>query len=159
VINDESKENFLFISMILFLWFTQTAMAEPTYEELAAYWAPVISHDSHDIDADNVRAEYITRFNYDGDWCGCNNWNNLDNYPLKAYVYYWVVETKTHYFIGYAVFHPRDWTDEWFKDQHENDMEGILLVIKKSDQHEYGQFVAMVTNLTSWQNQKALNLL
>jgi len=135
----------LFISMILFLWFVQTAMAEPTYEELAAYWAPVISQD---IDNNSVRAEYITKFNYDGDWCGCNNWDNLDNYPLPAYVYYWVVETKTHYFIGYALFHPRDWEYPvyWWTDQHENDMEGILLTIKKSDQHPYGEFVAMVTN-------------
>jgi len=142
-----ARKTILFISMILFLGFVQTAMAEPTYEELAAYWAPVISQD---IDAENVRAEYITKFNYDGDWCGCNNWNNLDNYPLPAYVYYWVVETKTHYFIGYAFFYPRDWVStigEVFGHEleHENDFEGILLVIKKSDEHQYGQFVAMIT--------------
>ena len=122
---------------------------DPTYEELAAYWAPVISQD---IDADKTRAEYITRFDYDDNWCGNDNWDNLYDYDLPAYVYYWVIETETHYFIGYAFFHPRDWSSatpgyvsRWI--EHENDLEGILLTIQKSSDstYRYGKFVSMVT--------------
>lgn len=58
------------------------------------------------------RADYITSFNFDGDWDPLNNWNNLPQFELKAYIYYWVVETTTHWFIGYANFHPRDWSDD-----------------------------------------------
>jgi hypothetical protein len=123
---------------------TLVLAAAPTYQQLAAYWAPVISQD---MDDDNYRAEYITRFDYDGDWRGNNNWNNLYRFPLPGAVHYWVSETSTHYFIGYAFFHPRDWDDGLLSvfgiDEHENDMEGILLTIKK--QGSYGQFVSMVT--------------
>jgi len=120
-----------------------TASTEATHLQLAEYWAPVWWQDT---DEDDFRADYITNFNFDGDWDPLNNWNNLPQFELRAYIYYWVVETTTHWFIGYADFHPRDWSDDitapW--DQHENDMEGCLLVIQKDDGY-YGQFVLMVT--------------
>jgi hypothetical protein len=57
------------------------------------------------------RFDYITNFDFDGDWQGDNNWRNASDprYPMKAFVYYAVTETPTHYFIHYAAFHPRDW--------------------------------------------------
>src|SRR6185369_14236438 len=60
---------------------------------------------------DKPRSDYITNFDFDGDWRGDNNWNNSANldFPLKAHIYYSVSETATHYFIHYAVFHPRDY--------------------------------------------------
>ena len=120
-----------------------TASTKPTHLQLAEYWAPVWWQDT---DVDNFRADYITNFDFDGDWNPLNNWNNLPQFKLKSYVYYWVAETMTHWFIGYAAFHPRDWSDDitapW--DQHENDMEGLLLVIQK-DEGYYGQFVLMIT--------------
>jgi hypothetical protein len=120
-----------------------TASTEATHLQLAEYWAPVWWQDTDD---DDFRADYITNFDFDGDWDPLNNWGNLPQFELKAYIYYWVVETTTHWFIGYADFHPRDWSDDitapW--DQHENDMEGCLLVIQKDDGY-YGQFVLMLT--------------
>lgn len=125
------------------LGFGQPRPSAPSLEKIAAYWAPVICQD---MDATNYRAEYLTKFDYDNDFIGDNNWNNLNRYALPGYVYNWVSETSTHYFIGYAFFHPRDWTSSVIKkpwDEHENDMEGLLLTIKK--QASYGQFISMIT--------------
>jgi hypothetical protein len=55
---------------------------------------------------DKPRSDYITNFDFDGDWRGDNNWNNSANldFPLKAHIYYSVSETATHYFIHYGRF-------------------------------------------------------
>ena len=75
--------------------------------QIAALFAPVI----HQGLGDHPRGDYITNFDFDGDWRGDNNWENLDNlnYKLRAYVYFSVIETTTHYFIHFATFHPRDY--------------------------------------------------
>jgi hypothetical protein len=127
--------------------------------EIAARFAPIIYQG---LDG-NPRFDYITNFDFDGDWRGDNNWQNADNsaYPLRAYVYYSVVETETHYFIHYATFHPRDYKGGLFRSwlltealhqaherlkenlpseaedlalSHENDMEGCLIVAEKRGQ-------------------------
>ena len=88
--------------------------------------APVASYGSEDVDrqiaatfapvfyqglGSRPRYDYITNFDFDRDWRGDNNWANAGNahFPLLAYIYYSVAETPTHYFITYAVFHPRDY--------------------------------------------------
>jgi len=110
-------------------------------QELAYNWAPVWMQDT---DSSNYRADYITRFDYDGDWYGINNWNNLNRYALPAYVYYNIAETNSHYYILYADFHPRDWHEWNTLDMHENDMEGVLVVIQKNGTR-YGAFQLMIT--------------
>jgi len=112
---------------------------------------------------DKPHSDYITNFDFDGDWRGDNNWNNSANkdFPLKAHIYYSIAETATHYFIHYAVFHPRDYKggerkgailSELIREgakrggkydptgladeatlAHENDMEGALVVVKKEN--------------------------
>ncbi len=74
---------------------------------IAAEFAPVFYQGL----GDEPRSDLIASFDFDGDWKGDNNWENLDNrvYPLRAYVYYSVAESATHYFVHYAVFHPRDY--------------------------------------------------
>src|SRR3982750_3045465 len=76
-------------------------------EEIAARFAPVF----HQALGENPRGDYITNFDFDGDWDGTNNWAHADDpaFKLKAYIYYSVAETPTHYFIHYAVFHARDY--------------------------------------------------
>jgi hypothetical protein len=107
---------------------------------LATYWAPAWYQDT---DSSNYKAEYMCRFNYDGDWKGNNNWENLGAYSVPGEVYYAVIETQSHFFLVYADFHPRDWSETCaFGDCHENDMEGVLLAIKK-DGSTYGKFQAM----------------
>ena len=75
--------------------------------EIATLFAPTF----YQALGDKPRSDYITNFDFDGDWKGDNNWNNLANkdFSLKAFIYYSVAETTTHYFVHYAVFHPRDY--------------------------------------------------
>ena len=107
------------------------------------------------------RFDYITRFDFDGDWRGDNNWDNAadERVPLSASIYYAVSETRTHFFAIYAAFHPRDYKggnergailSEVIRDAarrvgdfdptglaqdavlaHENDLEGALVVAQK----------------------------
>lgn len=134
--------------------------APPSRErELAARFAPIF-HQRLTPQVETHRFDYITSFDFDGDWVGTNNWANAaeTRYSLPAYIYYSVVETQTHYFLTYAVFHPRDWSlaqplyeqtldllrgkyPEYFpasarasvEFNHENDLEGVLVVARKTD--------------------------
>jgi hypothetical protein len=122
------------------------------YAMLAQRWAPI-----HYQDVDNSgcgsmtgRGDYITAINFDNDWVSNNNWNNIDRskgYVPLGHSYYSVVETSTHYFILYCFFHPRDWANVCFFniDYHENDLEGELTIIKKSNVNGYGELLGMVT--------------
>ncbi len=134
---------------------TKTAVSRDA--EIAAAVAPVFVQGL----GDTPRFDYITRFDFDGDWKGDNNWSNAEKtqYPLDAYVYFDVKETETHVFVQYACFHPRDYkggstkgvilsnliqagTEKYGKydptgksDEavlaHENDLEGCVVVAKK----------------------------
>jgi hypothetical protein len=120
-----------------------------TEENLVLRWAPVHLQDtdvtgSHGISG---KADYVAAITYDGDWNATNNWNNLASYQATGHCYYSVVETSTHWFIVYAFYHPRDWTDNPFLyniDEHENDLEGYLSIIKK-DGSTYGALQGIVT--------------
>lgn len=121
------------------------------YLDLAYQHAPVHYQDVDRTGSHGLRgkADYITRYDFDGDLNAKNNWDNLDSASRKgnAVGYYSVVETTTHYFITYAFFHPRDWTDIWFLyhfDEHENDLEGVLTIVKK-DTTLYGKALGAVT--------------
>jgi len=113
----------------------------PGYYELARHYAPVI-YQGAASDQD-----YITAVDFDGDWVSNNNWENQPTGDLAAYVYYSVVETQTHWFAFYSLFHPRDYTAEPCEHSggcHENDMESIQLVIVK-DGSPFGHLQAMET--------------
>lgn len=135
----------------------QTVRTESEARAVAARFAPIFYQGI----GEDPRADLITNFDFDGDWRGDNNWANLANeqFPLKAYVYYAVSETRTHLFIHYAVFHPRDYKGGSTRGRilseiiregvkrggnldptglaaeatlaHENDMEGCLVVVAK----------------------------
>ncbi|HEV3470913.1 MAG TPA: hypothetical protein VG148_16435 [Pyrinomonadaceae bacterium] len=125
--------------------------------EIAAQFAPAV----HQALGEPGRADFITRFDFDGDWRGDNNWANAEDrrHALRAYVYFAVSETATHFFVHYAFFHPRDYKgggragpllSEAIREgarrggrfdptglsaeavlAHENDMEGCLVVAAK----------------------------
>ncbi len=118
------------------------ALTQEDYRALAQYWTPRFYQDT---DNTFYKGDYLTRFNYDGDYVGKNNWNNLAAYStVSAYVYYAVSETDTHYFLHYGVFHPRDWDDSGLPGtQHENDFEGLSLVVQKGG--TCGSLVALET--------------
>ncbi|MFG2040046.1 hypothetical protein [Dactylosporangium sp. NPDC048998] len=82
----------------------QVAQAAVTDADLAYRWAPVHYQDT----ASTYRADYLAPVDYDGDWNTLNNWNNLDAFAsgLTGTVYYSVVETGTHWFIGFLPWRP-----------------------------------------------------
>lgn len=134
-----------------------------THQELMEYYAPYIIQD---LDG-TLFGEYITCFHYDGNYIANDNWDNLgkncdlygynilndyvvincddkapdsceQNLPLPAYVYSSVIETSTHYFLCYALFHPAD-NYHHGSSTHENDFEGMIFTIQK-DGSKYGKF-------------------
>ncbi|BDD08836.1 hypothetical protein FUAX_12680 [Fulvitalea axinellae] len=120
------------------------------YKQLVYHHAPV---HIQDVDRTGKYAvyglsDYVTALDFDGDWNSSNNWNNLSSKEqCRAVSYYSVTETETHYFILYTFFHPRDWTDIFFLynlDQHENDLEGSLHIVKK-DSSPFGTLQGCVT--------------
>jgi hypothetical protein len=120
----------------------QAARQTPaTYEDLARHYAPVI-YQGAASDQD-----YITAADMDGDWIGSNNWENQPTGDLSAHVYHSVIETETHWFLFYSLFHPRDYTDDPCEESdgcHENDMESLQVVVAK-DGTAYGHPVALLT--------------
>jgi hypothetical protein len=112
----------------LVLWMVLAVPSSASHrEDLARRFAPVIVQDCAS------RADYITRFDFDGDWNGRNNWENLtDSRPLPAFVYFSVIETVSHYYFTYSLFHPRDYYRVSIPGiNHENDLEGVLVVVEK----------------------------
>ncbi len=110
------------------------------YFDLAFHYAPIIYHGAA------TDQDFITRVDFDGDWVGNNNWENQPTGDLSAYVYYSVIETETHWFIFYSLFHPRDYEKHPCEQGgcHENDMESIQLAVLK-DGSRYGHLQAMAT--------------
>ena len=126
---------------------------------------------------DHPRADYFTNFDFDGDWRGDNNWKNADDtrFHLRAYVYFAVSETATHFYAHYALFHPRDYkggskAGPLLSDAiregvrrggqydptglsaeavlaHENDMEGCLVVAEKDGEDPARARVILVETL------------
>jgi hypothetical protein len=136
----------LSIVLAVTLGWASSAAAVPTDAALALHWAPVHYQDTDSSDYD---ADYLSTVDYDGDWDAKNNWEHQDDSlaRLTGAVYYSVVETSTHWHLVYAFYHPRDWSDvpdPFGLYTHENDMEGILLTVRK-DGTEFGRPEAMVT--------------
>lgn len=134
--------------------------------DIAARFSPVF----YQALGDKPRSDYITNFDFDGDWRGDNNWANAGNtdIALKAFIYYSVAETATHVFLHYAVFHPRDYKggegrgailSELIRQgielggkydptglaeeatlAHENDMEGALVVVRKKNDDDLSEW-------------------
>ena len=163
-----------FLSLAILLASNVAALSQSTKKRApkTSYNADSLNRDLHVAAAfapvfyqglgDNPRADFITNFDFDGDWRGDNNWANAadERFRLHAYVYYAVSETPTHFFVHYALFHPRDYKggsrggailSEAIKEgvrrggrfdptglsseavlAHENDMEGCLVVAEKS---------------------------
>ncbi len=146
--------------------------SEARDREIAARFAPIFYQAF-----DERRFDYLTNFDFDGDWRGDNNWLNAakPEFPLRAFVYYAVSETPTHSFIHYAIFHPRDYKGgerrglilgEVIREgakigvpydptgrldeavlAHENDMEGCLVVVEKTASQKKSAAVLFVETL------------
>jgi hypothetical protein len=92
------------------------------------------------------KADVFTHFDFDGDTDADNNWDNLERFPTPPAVYYDVIESKSHYFITYALFYPRDYQQICLPFAcHENDFEGMRLTVKKSMIWPMGSVVLLET--------------
>lgn len=133
---------FIVLSLLAVFCIKTITVHAVSYFELAEHWAPQVYQDVNT--SFDVRADFITNFNYDGDYNPLNNWQNLSYYQEKGYVYYKVSETNTHYFIEYDLFHARDDAYTAPLDAHENDLEGLIIIVRK-DGTTYGSFQLMET--------------
>ncbi len=109
--------------------------------ELARHYAPII-HQGAASDQD-----FISAVDFDGDWVGNNNWEHQPQGDLRAFVYNSVIETETHWYLFYALYHPRDYTAEPCAESdgcHENDMEALEVVVRK-DGTRFGRPMALFT--------------
>ncbi|MGE0126913.1 MAG: PKD domain-containing protein [Blastocatellales bacterium] len=128
------------------------------YRKLAFFHAPILFQDTEirgqSQDEGNPasvdqpiqrRGDFIARFDFDGDWNGLNNWANFSRRPpagknkdgmARAFIYYSIVETETHYFINYCAYHAQDREPRCTDVQcHENDLEGGLHVVRKGPEN------------------------
>ncbi|HYE12989.1 MAG TPA: hypothetical protein VD968_00955 [Pyrinomonadaceae bacterium] len=151
-----------------------SAAAARRDREVAARFAPTFRQGV----GDRRRSDFITNFNFDGDWRGDNNWKNAEDprFKLRAFVYYAVSETPTHLLIHYALFHPQDYKGGGLRGPllseairegvrrggrydptglaeeavlaHENDMEGCLVVVEKQGDDLGAARVAYVETLS-----------
>ncbi|MCC6157374.1 MAG: hypothetical protein IT350_04925 [Deltaproteobacteria bacterium] len=99
-------------------------------DAIARRYAPVFYQDV----GRSPRADFLAAIDFDDNLDARDNRENLDAWPLVGTVYYSVVETSTHVFVVYAVFHPvnygflLDGTSEFT----ENNMTGLLVVADRS---------------------------
>jgi hypothetical protein len=119
-----------------------TAWGSEQYFELVEYWAPTIYQDINQ-NRDSGKSDIPTTLDYDGNLDPSDNWEHLNSYPLIPSVYYSVRETYSHIFIEYDFYYPQD-RGLYYVDEHENDLEGCLLVIKKNDS-SYGNLQILET--------------
>lgn len=133
---------YLLLSLLVCSYGPAHAYDTRLFYRLAAFHAPVVFQKT----GHNPKADAITRFDFDGDLVGNNNWKNLEEHSTPAAAYYDVRETKTHYFVMYAFFHPRDYSYfciPWVC--HENDLEGVMLTIEKTKSDWHGRVIAVQT--------------
>jgi hypothetical protein len=118
------------------------------YDELVLHYAPIHIQNICKKGKNSLqgKSDQLAAFNFDGDWDATNNWENLETHKIKPVVYYAVVESRSHYFITYAYFHPRDWTRTPFTKigQHENDLEGAICFVEKNST-KWGKLEAVIT--------------
>ncbi len=118
----------------------ETRVKDP-YRLLVEHWAPFIAQETWF----QPKSDLPARFDFDGDWQGDNNWDNQEAGSSQAYVYYAAIESPTHWFLIYNVFHPRDYSDKCVVGTcHENDNEGLILTVRK-DGSEFGKLEVMET--------------
>jgi len=136
-----SLKTFFPVAALTVVGAVSSAWGATSYADLAFHYAPIHYQDT---DSSDYPSDYITAFDYDSDRISTNNWDNRGNGQWPAAVYYSVVESCTHYFISYAFYHPRDWSDTIFDQEHENDLEGAIMAVSK-DGSSYGALQGMIT--------------
>lgn len=97
------------------------------YEALAQKYSPVLMQS---VNKTNPIWDYPTAADFDGDWDGLNNDDNMKKATeIPPVVYFDVVESKTHYFLRYAYFYVRH--TEGVELTFGNEAAGAIVVVEK----------------------------
>lgn len=99
------------------------------YEDLAVKYSPIIYQSTK---SDSPHFDYLTSFEFDGNWKALDNYDNLKTATsVLSWVYYDVVETKSHYFIRYGFYWPVRYGIAGGTDAFGNDVSGATVVVAK----------------------------
>ena len=77
-------------------------------------------------------------------------------------VYYSIVWTNSHWIITYAFYHPRDYAQTGLpccEDNHENDLEGAILVVSRSSELVEGVYTISHSDLLLYNNAATIPIL
>lgn len=139
------KSVFIIVLLFAFLFFVRPIFAAPALN-VAAQWSPIICQVDNS-DGLTAQQNIFTLVNYDRDWRLNNNWYNLLFYQLERAMYYSVVESDTHYFIGYYQYYPRHIGGG----DHEHDMTGVLVAVSKTADGSSQLDMLVTYNNNKWQ--------
>lgn len=107
------------------------AAAEAHYEAIARRFAPDIFQEVHH---EQPKADWIAAYDFNDEWKGTRKyqaWQRQDA-DLRGTLYWSVVETKTHFFITYAYYHPFDYDRSGVTNpRRENSIHGAQVVVAK----------------------------
>lgn len=106
-------------------------LATDRHLEVARRYAPAVFHAVH---PELGRMDLPTRVDFDGNLRGDDNWDHFAGHALPPVVYYAALETATHWFLSYHLFHPRDHSCVrlGIHEEHENDGENLQVVVSKA---------------------------
>lgn len=102
---------------------------EEDYKPIAEKYAPVIFQATAKA---TPQFDYLTSYDFDGQWAA-----KLKEAAIKkateipSWVYWDVVETKTHYFIRYSFYYPLHAGESGGSDAFSNDLSGATVVVAK----------------------------
>jgi hypothetical protein len=115
------------IAVMLFTLVNSAQVNASVPMDVVLRWAPVIEQ-QHYSTSPIDRVNVFTRVNFDQDWRTNNNSMNIPFVnAVDPAVYYSLAESTTHYFVGYYLYYPR----YGGKQEHENDMIGALIALRK----------------------------
>lgn len=123
-----SKRYLLATIAIMLLNLVNSSQADASSPmDVVLRWAPVIEQQNYSTNPVD-RVNVFTRVNFDQDWRTNNNSLNMPfANSVEPAVYYSLVESNTHYFVGYYLYYSRY---KGYK-EHESDMIGVLLALRK----------------------------
>jgi len=111
-------------------WFFATAVAvNPTEQELAMTFAPVV-YQEVDPDTNLAVGDYFTKVDFDTDWDATNNYTRYRANGLAGAAYYNVIETESHYFIQYLFYYPVAYESQ-SRQFIPHDVTAVVVVVKK----------------------------
>ncbi len=115
-------------------------------DALVQRWAPTFAQQ---VDREHAERDRPLSIDFDGDWNATNNWRHLtpDFAKEKPVVYGSAILTRTHAYLTYTLFYPRDWAWPACVSYvcHDNDLEVAQLVVERGADAGDGELVLVET--------------